>query len=321
MKLLITGGFGYLGAHLTEWFCRREGWEVVVLTLPGEVWKTKEHFRILQADITDAEALKRILDEPFDFCIHTASVNDGFVPGYSEMALKVNAGGTRNLLEALRGRGLKRFLYFSTIHVYGVQSGRIDETMPPAPANDYAMTHWFAEEYVRMFHRLHGLPYVIIRLTNSYGVPGHIDSSKWYLVLNDFARSAYERKEIVIKSNGQARRDFIWVGDVCRNIEGLLTSPEAVQQTFNVGAGRTRAVIELAEMVKNAYERRYGGAVALRINEKDKTIYPETSVDCTRLKTVIGGESHDRFEEEIGRIFDLLDEKAARSSSNPDCRD
>jgi UDP-glucose 4-epimerase len=309
VKILITGGFGYLGTHLTEWFCRREGWEVVVLTLPGEVRPSEAKFRILEADLTNEEDLKRTLDEPFDCCIHTASVNDSFVPGYPQTALKVNAGGTRNLLEALRGRVLKRLVYLSTIHVYGAVAGRIDEETPPAPLSDYALTHWFAEQYVRMFHRLHGLPYLILRLTNVYGSPRHLDSSKWYLVLNDFARTAHDRREIVIKSNGRARRDFIWVGDLCRILEGLLTAPDAAQQTLNVGAGRTRAVVELAEMVKTAYQRRYGGPVTIHVNEEDKTDYPETLIDCTRVKALVGGETQDKFHEEIDGIFGLLDAK------------
>ncbi|MGA2796334.1 MAG: NAD(P)-dependent oxidoreductase [Thermoguttaceae bacterium] len=310
-KILITGGFGYLGAHFTEWFCRQDGWEVVVLTFPGEIRRSTANFRILQADIAEGEDLKRILDEPFDYCIHAASVNDSFVPGYPETALRVNAGGTRNLLDAMQGRGLKRLVYLSTIHVYGASNGRIDENAPPAPTNDYALTHWFAEQYVRMFQRRHDLPYVILRMTNVYGAPCHIDSSKWYLVLNDFARMAHDRKEIVIKSNGRARRDFIWVGDVCRIIERLLTAPEAVHQTLNVGAGRTLAIIELAELVKDVCQRRYGVPVAIRINEQDKTVYPETQVDCTRLRTIVGSEMHDQFKEEIGRIFDLLDAEPA----------
>jgi UDP-glucose 4-epimerase len=309
VKILITGGFGYLGAHLTEWFCGREGCEVVVLTRPGNIRRTHANARIIEADIAEEEGLKRALDESFDYCIHAASVNDSFVPGYPEMALRVNAGGTRNLLEAMQGRDLKRLVYLSTIHVYGANSGRIDESMPANPPSDYALTHGFAEQYVRMFHRRHNLPYVILRLTNVYGVPCHIDSSKWYLVLNDFARTAHARKEIIIKSNGQARRDFIWVGDVCRAIESLLTAPEAAQQTLNVGAGRTLAVIELAEMVKAACEQRYGVPVAIHINEEDKTVYPETHVDCARLRAILGSETQDRFNEEIGRIFDLLDGK------------
>jgi len=307
VKILITGGLGYLGSHLTEWFFGREGWEVVVLTRPGPLRPSAAPCRILQADIASAEDLRQTLDEPFDYCIHAASVNDGFVPGYAEAALRVNAGGTRNLLEALQGRGLKRLLYLSTIHVYGTGSGLIDERRAPAPVNDYALTHWFAEEYVRAFHRRHAMPYAILRLTNVYGAPRHRESTKWYLVLNDLARMAHERKEIVLKSNGLARRDFLWVGDACRFIEALLSAPDAACQTVNVGAGRTRAVLELAEMVSRVHERRYGVSVAIRTNEEDKTSYPETSVDCRLLQSIVNEEIHERFEDEVGRIFDLLD--------------
>ena len=72
------------------------------------------------------------------------------------------------------------------------------------PKNDYASTHLFAEYYVKQFGLTHGLQYTILRLTNSYGSPTFVDSNKWYLVLNDLTRSAYENGRIIIKSNGKA---------------------------------------------------------------------------------------------------------------------
>jgi UDP-glucose 4-epimerase len=306
VKILVTGGFGYLGAHLAAWFCDR-GHDVAVLARPGARAGGVPACRLLAADITEPGSLCRALTERFDVCLHLASANDAFVEGYPELALRVNAGGTRNLLAALKPRPPRKFVYFSTVHVYGPAAGRVDEDTPPRPANDYALTHLFAEHYVRWFHQSCGLPYLVLRLTNAYGAPRQIDSGKWHLVLNDLARMAHDQGRIALTSNGSASRDFIWVGDVCRIVGQLAESDAAVNQTLNVGAGRCRQVIELARIVQDVYRRRYGAALDVTVNPEDKSAAAPVQVDVSRLQAVAPGEAHDRVAEEVGRIFDLLD--------------
>lgn len=306
MKILLTGGLGYVGSYLTEYFCNR-GAEVIVLSKSTDKHLDGLNYRFIQADITDAEDLRKKLTENFDYCIHTASVNDSFVDDYPQKALKVNAMGTRNLIDTLINRNLEKFIYFSTVHVYGVREGKIDESIIPNPRNDYAISHLFGEYYTKQFHQTHQLPYVILRLTNSYGAPRQLNSTKWYLVLNDLAKMAYENKEIVLTSNGQASRDFIWMDDVCQIIEQILLSKNAVNETFNIGSERSYKIIEIANMVKKVYEQEYGEVIGIKINEQDRNAYKETQVDCNKLKYFIPYSIHDQFHEEILKIFHLLD--------------
>ncbi|MFP4088891.1 MAG: NAD-dependent epimerase/dehydratase family protein, partial [Cyclobacteriaceae bacterium] len=224
-KILITGGLGNLGSWLTDYFCRQTNLEVYVLASRKRPILQELDYTFIQCDIADREEVEEKLSPyQFDYVVHTASVNDFFKENFARDALIVNALGTRNLLDFFSKREIKNFIYFSTFQVYGRRDGLITEDTPAEPKNDYGTTHLFAEYYIKQFHANFRMPYTIFRLTNSYGCPKDEESSKWYLVLNDLSRMAVEQQEIVLKSNGQATRDFIWMGDVCKIVH------EAIQR-------------------------------------------------------------------------------------------
>lgn len=305
-KVLITGGFGNLGSWLTTHFSA-QGFDVYVLTRKEKIRLEDVVYKVIEADIADIEALKSQISMDFDICIHTASLNEHFLDNYPQEALLTNALGTRNLLEALCVYGVKKFIYMSTFHVYGVNSGHITEETPLFPKNDYATTHLFAEYYIKQFAFTCKLNYTIFRLTNSYGCPIDSSTDKWYLVLNDLAKSAYENQKIVLKTNGEALRDFIWMGDVCNIIEQATNLNTC--DTFNLSAGKSYKIVEIAKMVKNIYEKRYSKIVPIEINKEDKNSYDVLFVDNNKLKRVIDFSLNDKFEEEINKIFDLLEQE------------
>lgn len=303
-KVLITGGFGNLGSWLTMHFSA-QGFDVYVLTRKEKIQLKDVVYKIIEADITDLEALKSKITMDFDICIHTASLNEYFLDNYPNQALLINALGTRNLLEALCVYGVKKFMYMSTFHVYGLSSGHITEETLLCPKNDYATTHLFAEYYIKQFGFTCKLNYTIFRLTNSYGCPMDKNTDKWYLVLNDLAKSAYENKKIVLKTNGEALRDFIWMGDVCNIIEQSINLNTC--DTFNLSAGKSYKIVEIAKIVKSVYEKRYLTVVPIEINQEDKNSYDVLFVDNHKLKGVVGFSLDDKFDEEINKIFDLLE--------------
>lgn len=303
-KILITGGLGNLGSWLTRHFVE-QGFDVYVLTRKAKIELQGISYRVIEADITDIKTLKHKVTTPFDVCIHAASFNEFFLEGYAEKALLINAWGTRNLLEALQVHGVKKFIYLSTFHVYGASSGHITEETPVFPKNDYATTHLCAEHYVKQFAFTCKLDYTIFRLTNSYGCPSSIQSDKWYLVLNDLVKSAYEQSKIVLKSNGRALRDFIWMGDVCKIISQTIDAP--MEETYNLSAEKSYKIIEIANMVKNVYEKRYARAIKIEINEHDNESSKPLVVSHAKLKSILNLDICDQFENEINKIFDLLE--------------
>ncbi|HHB93638.1 MAG TPA: NAD-dependent epimerase/dehydratase family protein, partial [Campylobacterales bacterium] len=117
-RVLITGGLGNLGSWLTEYFSNRN-YTVTILSKNINNQLDKD-YRVIQSDITDIDDLKnKLADIEFDYCIHTASYNEFFHNDYPQKALLVNSLGTRNIIEILKDKNLKRFIYLSTFHVYG----------------------------------------------------------------------------------------------------------------------------------------------------------------------------------------------------------
>jgi len=304
-RILITGGFGNLGSWLCEYFFDK-GYEITILANRLRTLKHSE-YNVIQADISNYKELVKKLVGEFDFCIHTASYNEHFHEGYPEKALRINSLGTRNLIEVLKHGSLKNFIYFSTFHVYGNSYDFIDESSRPQPLNDYASTHLFAEYYLRQFYNTDNFPSIICRLTNSYGAPKSLDSTKWYLVLNDLVRSAYEKGIIALSSSGEVSRDFVWMGDVCKVTEALL-STEANADIFNISSGQSYKVIELAQMVSAIFKSRYNKAVEITVNQSDMSLYREVSVDNGKLLNVIDYVFSNEIDNEITKIFNLLEE-------------
>lgn len=311
-KVLLTGGLGNLGSWITRHLAGA-GFEVHVLTRKARFTLDDVAYHVIEADITDKAALAAKLEGlAFDHCVHCASFNEGFLPGYAEKALLINTLGTRHLLEILAPRGLRHFLYFSTFHVYGVGSGVVTEETPTVPRNDYAATHLFAEIYVRQFGLTHGLPHTILRLTNSYGAPSSVLVEKWYLVLNDLVKMAFEKGEVVLKGNGRATRDFIHMGEVAAVVEKLLRS-EPTNDTYNLASGRSHSMLDVATLVRDGYRRRYGQDIPLKINEADTSRPPPVTVRNDKLTARIPFAPAERFAEEIQKTFALLEEAKANS--------
>jgi UDP-glucose 4-epimerase len=306
MNVLITGGLGNLGSWFTEFFVEN-GYKVWVLTKNDRKIETKVKYHLINADITVKEEInKKLSDFTFDYVIHAGSVNDGFVANYAELALQVNTLGTRNLLEYFKDKSLKHFIYLSTFQVYGAYEGNITETTPTVPVNDYGATHLFAEFYVKQFYLTHKIPFTIIRLTNSYGCPKDLHSSKWYLVLNSLAKAALEKKEIILTSNGQSSRDFIWMGDVCK-VFGLIVANQPSNTTFNLSGGKIFKMIDVAKEVQTAYAEKFGEVLPIKINEEDKTVHPQNLfVDCSKLKTYFPFQTENHFKTEAIKIFEFL---------------
>jgi len=306
-KVLITGGFGNLGSWITLHLVSL-GYDIYVLTRKEKHKFENIKYSVIECDITNLDELKEKLNFDIDFCIHTASFNEFFLPNYPQNALAINTLGTRNILEVLSTKNLKNFIYFSTFHVYGIQSGIVDENTVVNPKNDYASTHLFAEYYVKQFAYTHNLKYTIFRLTNSYGAPTFNDTTKWYLVLNDLVKSAYENKQIIITSNGKVKRDFIHMGDVSQIVNYILQI-NATNDIYNLSSNKNYKIIELANIVKKVYIKRYNKDIEIQINNNDKTMYEDIKVKSDKLKNIINFEINDMFEDEINKIFNTLEEK------------
>lgn len=309
MRVLITGGLGNLGLWLTNSFLKT-GSSVDVLGRKERVKISHPRYQFISSDITSSEALKKDITKYYDLCIHTASYNEHFDNDYAERALLINALGTDNLCHALSRNGVGKLIYFSTFHVYGTNSGFIDEEHQLEPVNDYGLTHLFAEKYIEKHHRNNELQYVIFRLTNSYGCPIDRNTDKWYLLFNDICKQAMENGIISLNSDGSPVRDFIWMGDVVSITQQIAKITSIDNKVVNLSSARTYSVMDVAMFVKQAYYESYSKNINIVTKQiSQKLTLEKLTVSNDKLSQIVNCNFSNHFLSESKNIFQLLRSK------------
>ncbi|PIO89951.1 MAG: UDP-glucose 4-epimerase [Zetaproteobacteria bacterium CG06_land_8_20_14_3_00_59_53] len=252
MKLLITGGFGYLGGRLAEYLARLPHYGLVLGTrhqtgLP--LWASSSS--VVQTIWDSPHELRRICDG-IDAVIHLAGMNAQDCAKDPDGAVEVNALHTARLLRAAIQQGVSRFIYLSTAHVYASPlTGLVTEQDCPRNLHPYATSHRAGEDVVRAASQRGEIEGVVIRLSNSFGAPMNGEVNCWMLLVNDLCRQAVQTQRLVLRTSGLQSRDFITLTDACRAIGHLLLLPSEKlgDGLFNVG-GETMTVVDMAEMIQ-----------------------------------------------------------------------
>jgi UDP-glucose 4-epimerase len=248
-RILITGGFGYVGGRLTRrlseehevWVSSRKNVSDYLLRLHGNVRRI-DHALLLHPDTFPAF---------IDTVIHLAALNEGECLKYPSEAIRVNVDETRIILENCVTKGVSQFIYFSTAHIYGSPlQGFITEKSLPVPTHPYAITHRSAEDYVVAAHIQKKIQATVFRLSNSFGAPVSPDVNRWTLLTNDLCRQAVETGSITLRSNGCQYRDFICLSDVEEIVARLLVKSQRPGHIiYNLGSGIPMRVIDMTDMI------------------------------------------------------------------------
>ena len=256
-KILVTGANGYLGAQICC-YLTQHGYSVSGLCypqIPNDIQWKKLFDELFVCDIRDTEKLRQIADNQFDAIIHLISLDHHQSNGTPAFVSSINVTPTWNLLDIFSKKGLKKFIYFSTIHVYGKNlSGNVDENYPVNCANAYALTHYLSENICRYYTENIQTECVVARLSNSYGEPVFPDNNCWWLVVNDLCRMAFFDKKIVLQSDGSPLRDFINGYDVCQAVKILINKSEN-GKIYHISSGETYSIAELTEKVQKIYQK------------------------------------------------------------------
>ena len=261
-KVLITGAFGYLGARLSSYLTVK-GYSVIAFdrcipSLYGQSGSLAEE--VIIGDIRDESMVSKLAEKHFDTVIHLVSLDNNKSEGHPNFVSSINVMPTWNLLDTFTKKGLGRFIYFSTIHIYGkVPKKIINEEETPAPENVYGLTHLLSETICNYFNRKTETNCINVRLSNGYGSPVFMENSCWGLVLNDFCKSAFKQNKIALLSDGSPQRDFIHVDDICDALEILIEAkPEDLEDNiFHIASGETLTVLELAHSVQEVFKKIY----------------------------------------------------------------
>ena len=259
MRLLVTGGLGYLGGRLVEYLRQKPEFSLRLLVrqVPPSLANWVQVMEVRLGDLTRPESLRGI-GEGIDAVIHLAALNEVQCERDPIAALRVNVEGTLHLLEAL-GNSPRLLVFLSTFHVYGANGhGVVTEQTPLAPIHPYATTHAMAELHVGMVARQRRQGAVILRLSNSVGAPIRPGVDRWTLLVNDLCRQAVEQRRLVLRSSGLQVRDFVPMADVVRVFDFLFQQDLADVRTYNLGNSTSVSVLEVAQKVREIYARLYG---------------------------------------------------------------
>lgn len=252
MKLLITGGFGYLGGRLAQFLATQAGYAILLGSRQqAEPPPWLPQAKVAQTRWDSPTALGQICTG-VDAVVHLAGMNAQDCTADPVAALELNAVATARLLQVAIRQGVKRFIYLSTAHVYGSPlTGVITENMCPVSLHPYATSHRAGEDVVLAAHHRGEIEGVVIRLSNSFGAPVHQDANCWILLVNDLCRQAVTTGRLVLRSAGLQRRDFVTLTDVSRAITHLIDLParDVGNGVFNVGGAWSLTVMEITVSV------------------------------------------------------------------------
>lgn len=250
MKILITGGFGYVGGRLAQ-SLQSAGHDVILGSR-------------IQRSVPDWLAAGRVLGIEWDFAesldaachgvdavVHAAGLNAQESESDPVAALAVNGLTTGRLLQAAIRQGVSRFIYLSTAHVYASPLvGRIDENRCPASLHPYATSHRAGEDFVRRAHERGDIDGVVVRLSNAFGAPTHKEVNCWTLLVNDLCRQAVQNRKLILRTSGVQQRDFIAMRNVAESIGHLLEMPDSSigDGVFNLGE-QAMSVLEMTQRI------------------------------------------------------------------------
>ncbi|MFH1623640.1 MAG: SDR family oxidoreductase [Pseudomonadota bacterium] len=250
MKVLLTGGAGFIGSHVSDMLVDR-GYEVIVIDnlISGKKRNVTPNTIFYECDIRDPTVKQIMKREKPEVVIHHAaqvSVRASVEDPICDM--EVNIGGTLNLLKNSITSGVRKFIFASTGGaIYGEQSYfPADENHPRRPLSPYGITKLSCEKYLYFYERTYGLEYVCLRYSNVYG-PRQDPYGEAGVVAIFFQRMIAGEQPI-INGSGEQTRDFVFVEDVAR--ANILALEKDAPGEFNIGSGIETTVNDLFRETK-----------------------------------------------------------------------
>ncbi len=303
MRVLVTGGSGFIGSHVVDKL-RDKGVTVRVFDMVFPTFRSDIEF--YHGSILDLEYVRMALNG-VDAVMHLAAVADVRAvleaPHYSEA---INVRGTINVLEAMRLSGVKRMVLASTTWVYSdVPEVEVDETTPlAAPSHLYTATKIAAEHYCRSYAALYGIEPTVLR----YGIP-YGPRARAGAVIPIFVGRAMRGEPITIQGDGLQFRKFVYVEDLAEgNVLGLI--PGAVGQTYNLDGAEKITIRQIAETVKSIL-----GDVQIDYTPARPGDFSGKEVSSAKALADLGWESRTSLEEGVRRYVDWYRQQGEESEA------
>lgn len=267
MHFLITGGAGFLGAHLANRLAA-DGHHVRVVDdlSSGDRSHLSPEGHFHRGDVNNIPFMWSMLQD-IDCVYHLAarvSVAQSML--YPRDYNDTNVGGTVSVMEAMRDAGVRRVVLASSGAIYGqLPQQPVHEDMIPNPDSPYAVSKWAAEQYVHTIGHLWGIETVALRIFNAFGPRQSLPLSHAPVVPR-FLRQALSGGSLVLFGDGRQTRDFIYVSDVVAALVAAAHATNVDRQVINIGSGQETTISRLADLVEEV-----AGQKTNRVHNAEKT--------------------------------------------------
>lgn len=260
-SVLVTGGAGFIGSHLVDQLIK-SGHSVTVLDnlSSGIRQNLPDHpdLHFIEGDVSNINLVDNLVKN-VDIIFHlaeyipsTKSFGAGHVIKFSVDApiqdFDVSARGTLIVLQSAKKHS-KKIVFTSTAAVYGESTSLLKETTEPAPISPYGASKLCAEEYVKLYHRIYGLPTSIVRFFNVYG-PRQLK----YVMYDLSLKLKQNPRCLEMLGTGEEMRDFVYVDDAVRALQLVASTEYAAGEIYNVGSGRQTKINELVKLMLQVYD-------------------------------------------------------------------
>jgi UDP-glucose 4-epimerase len=250
MHILITGGNGYIGARLVKQLISL-GNKVTIGT------------RSIKKNIIESENLNQYIINwdneleikkicnGIDVVIHTSGMNAEESEKDPIEAFNFNGILTAKLFKAASDVNVKKFIFLSTIHVYNnILEGEISEKTYPINLHPYAISNLAGEQFILSLSKNSKTKCIVLRISNSFGVPIFKENNCWSLFINNLCLQAVTENKLELFSNIFQSRDFISMSELCKIIEWLTRKEYAESIIINVGSGESKTLIQMAKIIQ-----------------------------------------------------------------------
>lgn len=305
MRILVTGGAGFIGSHIVDQ-CIAAGHEVTVVDSlweegGGKAQNLNAKARFFHVDITDEAALQSLFDEvrPEVVSHQAAQASVAISTKNPRLDAHVNVLGLLNVLINCTRVGTRKIIFASSGATYGTPARLpIDEEVPQRPESPYGITKMVAEYYLRYWQEAHNLTYTALRYGNVYGPRQDPNGEAGVIAI--FARHFLNHDPVRIDWDGEQKKDYVYVGDVAR--ANLLAIERGDNDIFCIGTGRAASVNKLyQELVKvTGYQPEI-----VRAPKRPGDIYL-SYFDCRKAERVLGWKPEVALEEGIEKTVEFF---------------
>lgn len=306
-RILLTGAAGFIGSNLTRSLLQSGKYQVIGLDnfdsfYPRELkekntkpFDSNPDYRFVEGDIRNMAELAA-LDE-IDVIIHLAA-KAGVRPSIQDPILyqDVNVGGTQNLLEFARQRGIKQFVFASSSSVYGINKHiPWHEEEKLIPISPYASTKLSCEMLGHVYSHLYGIRFLALRFFTVYGPAQRPD-----LAIHKFFKSILNGQPIPVFGDGSTSRDYTFVEDTVKGIEAAISYDRSDFEIINLGNHRT---VTLSELIR-AIEKICGKTAIIDRQPEQPGDVPQTYADISKAQKLLNYQPETDLETGLLRFYD-----------------